>query len=114
LVPLPRPQLPPTTITIPGPGPSEPRIPESHSVSTPADVTPATKPVPTVLSSPTTSRDVDASSDHDDEDDGPPAAADPYSNLGGAFGNYLQNEPRPMAAGSQRANRHGDLDDLLF
>ncbi|KAF5381023.1 hypothetical protein D9615_003918 [Tricholomella constricta] len=115
LVPLPRPQLPPAAINIPGPGPSEPRIDEAH-IS--ADDTPATEsapPAPPAPSSSNFSKEADISSDHDDgDDDEPPRAADPYSNLDGAFGNYLQDEPRPMAAGNQQANRHGDLDDLLF
>ncbi|GLB34995.1 putative adaptins are components of the adaptor complexes which link clathrin to receptors in coated vesicles [Lyophyllum shimeji] len=113
IIPLPRPQLPPTTITVPGPGPVEPQLPESHNASNPPDVTPAAKPAPPPPASASIDGDA-ALSDHDDEDDGPPAAADPYSNLDSAFGNYLQDEPRPMAAGGQSANRHGDLDDLLF
>jgi len=51
----------------------------------------------------------------DQEVTGPvgPAAGDPYSNLDGAFGNYMADEPRPMAA-SSRAGRPNDDDDLLF
>lgn len=43
----------------------------------------------------------------------PKGKQDPYSNLDGAFGNYLADEPQPIAA-SHRAGRHNDLDDLLF
>lgn len=115
LVPLPHAQLPPTEINVPGPGPSEP-TPESQ-ISSMVDVDPATKPAPPVPTFSEASKDTadSTSSDHDDEDeDRVPSASDPYSNLDGAFGNYLQDEPRPMAAGNQRANRHVDLDDLLF
>lgn len=36
--------------------------------------------------------------------------ADPYSNLDGAFGNYIADEPRPM----QDVQQSGMEDDLLF
>ncbi|KAG6854317.1 hypothetical protein C0991_008212 [Blastosporella zonata] len=114
LVPLPRPQLPPASINVPGPGPSE-----SHNTSVPENINLATKPSPPIPSSPTVSKVAGSTSDHggeddeDDEDDGP-RGADPYSNLDGAFGNYLQDEPRPMGTGNQQASRHADLDDLLF
>ena len=35
---------------------------------------------------------------------------DPYSNLDGAFGNYIADEPRPM----QNVQQSGIEDDLLF
>ncbi|KAG6911494.1 hypothetical protein DXG01_014568 [Tephrocybe rancida] len=110
IVPLPRPQLPPASINIPGPGPSEP-----NNNSGPENADPVTKPAPPIPSSPIVSKVTTASSDdEDDEDDGPPVGGDPYSNLDGAFGNYLQDEPRPMGAGNQQARGHADLDDLLF
>lgn len=55
----------------------------------------------------------DAGSDQDEGDARPNGKQDPYSNLDGAFGNYLADEPQPMAAGN-RAGRHNDVDDLLF
>jgi hypothetical protein len=48
----------------------------------------------------------------DDDEEAPRAVGDPYSNLDGAFGNYMADQPRPMTA-----NNHGkteDDDDLLF
>ncbi|KAH0583923.1 hypothetical protein H2248_009512 [Termitomyces sp. 'cryptogamus'] len=112
LVPLPRPQLPPTTINVPGPGPTEPQM---KMISINADL--ALKPAPPIPSSstiPDTTQSLSAHGGDDDDDDGPPVAADPYSNLDGAFGNYLQDEPRPIGTGNQQTNRHADLDDLLF
>lgn len=60
----------------------------------------------------------DQSDGHDeepDDDDEPTGASgnDPYSNLDGAFGGYMADEPRPMGAANTRGGRHGD-DDLLF
>jgi hypothetical protein len=52
----------------------------------------------------TTSADGD-----DDDDEVTHETNDPYSNMDGAFGSYLADEPQPMGK-SQR----GDLDDLLF
>lgn len=54
-----------------------------------------------------------AGSDQDDAGQVDPAGGDPYSNLDGAFGNYMADEPRPMAA-SSRGGRPNDDDDLLF
>lgn len=112
LVSLPRVQLPHTVVSVPGPGPSEPKV------QTPSSVL-ELKPVPSTLDSTTgtpspvvpISREAgDNLSDQDDDDVDPTAAGahDPYSNLEGAFGNYLADEPRPMTGG-----RHND-DDLLF
>jgi AP-2 complex subunit beta-1 len=39
-----------------------------------------------------------------------PSSADPYSNLDGAFGNYVADKPRPM----QDVRQSGIDDDLLF
>ncbi|KAG6878721.1 hypothetical protein C0993_011536 [Termitomyces sp. T159_Od127] len=114
LVPLPRPQLPPATINVPGPGPTEPQT-RNIANNTDPDSKPA-PPIPFSTAIPnTTHPDSGHEGDDDDEDDGPPsAAADPYSNLDGAFGNYLQEVPRPIRTGIQQTNRHADLDDLLF
>ena len=111
LVPLPRPQLPPTSINVSGPGPTEPPITEPELVLPIPTVVPATKPSPSI---PPVSNSADAAQpESDDADDGPAGATDPYSNLGGAFGNYLADEPRPMASVNHRT-RHGDEDDPLF
>ncbi|KAG6889313.1 hypothetical protein C0995_001969 [Termitomyces sp. Mi166 len=112
LVTLPRPQLPPATINVPGTGPTEPQTKAIDD-----NMNPAMKPAPPIPSSstvPTTIHSEHEGDDDDDDDDGPPAAADPYSNLDGAFGNYLQDEPRPIGTGNQQTTRHADLDDLLF
>jgi AP-2 complex subunit beta-1 len=61
-------------------------------------------------SRPNQEEDEDAGSDQDEGDAKPNGKHDPYSNLDGAFGNYLADEPQPIAA----SNRAGDLDDLLF
>jgi AP-2 complex subunit beta-1 len=50
----------------------------------------------------------DAGSDQDEGNARPNGKQDPYSNLDGAFGNYLADEPQPMAAGNRA------VDDLLF
>jgi AP-2 complex subunit beta-1 len=55
--------------------------------------------------------DETTSPDIDDDDAVPSMANDPYSNIDGAFGNYMADEPQPMAAGK---GSRGDLDDLLF
>jgi AP-2 complex subunit beta-1 len=110
LVPLPRPQLP-TSINIPGPGPTEPHIAPPEPAAPIPTVVPETKPSPPI---PSASNGVDATqSESDDAEDEPVGANDPYSNLEGAFGNYLADEPRPMASVNHRT-RHGDEDDLLF
>ncbi|KAF8590560.1 Adaptor protein complex beta subunit [Ramaria rubella] len=46
----------------------------------------------------------DSPTDHE------PGNTDPYSNLDGAFGNYIADEPRPM----QEAHQSGLDDDILF
>lgn len=115
LVPLLRTQLPGSgPISVPGPGPKE-----SHSrdADTEADV-PALPSKAAVEDSPSTSSQQEPDSDDaflDDDDDEPkgPANDDPYSNLGGAFGTYLADEPKPMGAGSHKG-RHGEEEDLLF
>ncbi|KAJ7632574.1 adaptin N terminal region-domain-containing protein [Roridomyces roridus] len=116
LVPVARTQLPPTVVNVPGPGPSEshernetapPPVPDLPAPTT-SKPTPPTPP----LSSENASGDAtdDGSDDEGDADEEPRgrANADPYSNLDGAFGNYLADEPRPMGG------RQGDDEDLLF
>jgi AP-2 complex subunit beta-1 len=119
LVPLPQKDLPTTVVTVPGPGPVEPTR-ESDSNPTTDRLLPSAevlqnKPPP---STPTeeagnllteSAEDEDGNADRDVDDDIPAKANDPYSNLDGAFGNYLIDEPRPVLRG-----QHGDEDDLLF
>jgi hypothetical protein len=69
--------------------------------------------VPSKESRPNQEEDEDAESDQDEGNVKPIGKQDPYSNLDGAFGNYLADEPQPIAA-SNRAGGRGDLDDLLF
>lgn len=111
LVPLPRPHLPAVSINIPGPGPTEPQVAEPELVPPVPTTIPDAKQSPLV---PPMSNDGDTNqSESDDADDEPAGTSDPYSNLDGAFGNYLADEPRPMASVNNRS-RHGDEDDLLF
>ncbi|KAF8894575.1 adaptin N terminal region-domain-containing protein [Infundibulicybe gibba] len=108
LVPVARAQLPPT-INVPGPGPSEP---EPEPEPEPTKTIPTSQEPSHQAESPSASpREPDvASTSHDDEDDDPVENSDPYSNLDGAFGNYLADEPKPITGG----RGHGDEDDLLF
>jgi len=102
-------------VIVPGPGPSEPQLhnpqssPATHTMAPEMKLAPPTPSDPAVDGPDTNT----ASSDHDETNDGPTGSSDPYSNLDGAFGNYLADEPRPMAAGSHRV-RHDEEDDLLF
>lgn len=68
---------------------------------------------PPAPKTPYAERDEEGDDAGSDQDDTAPAAGDPYSNLDGAFGNYMADEPRPMAA-SGRGGRPNDDDDLLF
>jgi AP-2 complex subunit beta-1 len=119
LVPLTRTELPAAAIVVPGPGP-----PETHSDPSPAlpDTT-GTKPQPPIQNETPSShlletsetpmitpRGDDSDGDEDGDDHVPPQGNDPYSNLDGAFGNYLADEPRPM----NHAGRNKEEDDLLF
>ncbi|KAH8833792.1 adaptin N terminal region-domain-containing protein [Flagelloscypha sp. PMI_526] len=80
------PPLPRPSISSEGPPPPPPR---DDSVDPEADEE-ATSPISMTSSS--------------------PPANDPYSNLAGAFGNYLADEPRPMGGAGQK----GDYDDSLI
>ena len=116
LIPLTPTQLPHTTITVPGPGPNESHSVQSALLTT--DDPDLPEAVPSKGSRPNQKDDDDdddddAGSDQDESSVKPNGKQDPYSNLDGAFGNYLADEPQPIAA-SNRAGRHGDLDDLLF
>lgn len=111
LIPLTPVQLPPMAINVPGPGPNE-----SHSQS---ELLTADNPELPEVAVSKESRliqegdEEDAGSDQDEGNPEPNGKHDPYSNLDGAFGNYLADEPQPIAA-SNRQGRHSDLDDLLF
>jgi AP-2 complex subunit beta-1 len=112
LIPLTQTQLPPTTINVPGPGPNESHSAQSGFLTT--DNSDLPEAVPSEESRPNQEEDEEnAGSDQDEGNAKPNGKHDPYSNLDGAFGNYLADEPQPIAA-SNRAGRHGDLDDLLF
>ena len=111
LIPLTQTQLPHTTINVPGPGPNESHSAQSGFLTT--DKPDLPEAVPTKESHQNQEEDEDAGSDQDEGNVKPNGEHDPYSNLDGAFGNYLADEPQPIAA-SSRVGRHGDLDDLLF
>ncbi|KAH9484294.1 Beta-adaptin-like protein C [Psilocybe cubensis] len=117
LIPLAAAQLPPSIVRVPGPGPIE-----SHS--TPVDLLATDQPEgeagaeETPQPAQTSLLDDEDGEDlgSDQEDEAVATAGkdsrDPYSNLDGAFGNYIADEPKPMGANS-RGGRHDD-DDLLF
>lgn len=124
LVPLARPQLPATAISVPGPGPIEPH--------TRNQLTDASLNAPKVGSSvplqgahllgeataggydsadyglvdEDAEAGADGDGDDDDIDNGP--VADPYANLDGAFGGYLADKPQLMLGRQTDIN---DLDD---
>jgi len=110
LIPLTPIQLPPMAVSIPGPGPNE-----SHSGQPGLLAADNPEPLEAVASkeSRLSQEEEDAGSDQDETNAEPNGKQDPYSNLDGAFGNYLADEPQPISA-SNRSGRHNDLDDLLF
>jgi AP-2 complex subunit beta-1 len=117
LVPLTRTELP-RVINVPGPGPTETRSsdPAPPVPVPPVPVTLASKPAPPLppdADSEVQDDEEDRNDDNGDEDEhvgSRRAAADPYSNLDGAFGNYLQaDDPKPLHHG-----RNVDEDDPLF
>lgn len=123
LIPLSPTALPPAVVNVPGPGPVE-----SHSSSLVDDEPPPPPPPETKAPLPppqngNTNRTDDLAEgngdgsdiDDDDDDDVPRTirkSDDPYANLEGAFGTYIGDDPRPMAAGG--AQGRNDMDDLLF
>jgi|SRR6188768_3210820 len=124
LIPLGPTQLPATApVNIPGPGPTESHstavslVNDNAADSAPPPPPPELKGPPLPPQAPRTNGEEgeeDAGSDVDDDDDAAPTTSrsnDPYSNLDGAFGNYLADEPRPMGAS---ARGRSDIDDLLF
>ncbi|CAK5264578.1 unnamed protein product [Mycena citricolor] len=116
LIAVARPNLPSSSVKVAGPGPVEShepslQAPPATAAAAAADVEPSA-----VKSKPTPPIPERASTDDDDENDGdddlPPAtSSDPYSNLSGAFGDYMTDQPRPMETGTRR---QGEDDDLLF
>ena len=114
LIPLTQTQLPHTTVNVPGPGPTESHSAQSGFLTTDNPDNPdLPEAAPSKESRLNQEEDEEVGSDQDEDDVKPNSKQDPYSNLDGAFGNYLADEPQPIAA-SNRAGRHGDLDDLLF
>jgi len=106
LIPLAPTQLQHTTVNVPGPGPTESHSAQSGFLTT--DNPDLPEAVPSKESRPDQEEDEDAGSDQDEGNVKSNGKQDPYSNLDGAFGNYLADEPQPIAG------RHGDIDDLLF
>jgi len=119
LVTLTRPQFPSIAISVPGPGPIEPARPSLQ----PDEVNKAPQPI-LVESTRSDERDLldvegddgaggDSGDGYPDGDDDAAVvkAADPYAELGGAFGGYTTDAPQPVGG---RGGRGGDLDDLLF
>ena len=117
LVPLSLPHLPPTTVTVSGPGPVEP------APTLPAGMPKPEPPVPiageqdlldvddATMEAASPNSGEDGEPDVDGEDGVGGRAGDPYANLDGAFGGYLADKPQPI--GGSRG-RNADLDDLLF
>jgi len=104
-------QLPLTEINVPGPGPIESHSPNHLEDPPPPPPVPEKRsPIPQTNEKQEELVDGDTSSDQEEETE--PKVNDPYANLGGAFGNYLADEPRPMAAMDGRGRK--DLDDLLL
>lgn len=104
LLPLPRPQLPPTEIHIPGPGPSEPQKASELEAARTDLRSYAAAGHP---SEPKASEDLEGTESDVDEAEAQNGSGDPYSKLDSAFQNYLQDEPRPISTA-----QHDDL--LLF
>jgi hypothetical protein len=117
-IPLSRNAVEPTSINVPGPGPVETHTRKPSPPPIPANINTfkPPPPIPTESSPSSESKDLldvneATSPDVDDDDAVPSMANDPYSNIDGAFRNYMADEPQPMAAGK---GSRGDLDDLLF
>lgn len=109
LVSLPRMQLPGApAIHVAGPGPAEPVV---QSIPPSPLVKPSLAVPPVARGADSPSVESDEVAEDADADDEPRGAGDPYSDLDGAFGNYLADQPRPITAGNRA---HGDEDDLLF
>ncbi|KJA20194.1 hypothetical protein HYPSUDRAFT_203899 [Hypholoma sublateritium FD-334 SS-4] len=114
LIPLAPTQLPPGVVTVPGPGPNEARSDPAPTINAAdSDGPPPVQSKRTDVQADDEEDDAGSEQDDDDDDDNTPAIRDPYSNLDGAFGNYVTDQPRPMAANKGGGRSH-DEDDLLF
>ncbi|KAF7322939.1 AP complex subunit beta [Mycena chlorophos] len=113
LVGVARPTLPTTSVAVAGPGPIEShQHPNEEPPPPPSpDNVGSSKPTPPIPPREEGENSEEDGGDDNDDDEPPPTAKnhDPYSNLDGAFGNYLADEPRPMAGGNRQ-----DEEDLLF
>ncbi|KII88571.1 hypothetical protein PLICRDRAFT_698930 [Plicaturopsis crispa FD-325 SS-3] len=124
LVPLMRTTLPRSAAPISIPGPNEPSMAPPPSVPAPSAVLNTSKPPPPIPTESSSNGLLDVSTSSstadsgvgDEDDEEPKGAPDPYSNLDGAFGGYLADQPQPMGPGrtAARGGAGGDLDDLLF
>lgn len=112
-IPLSRHTAEPTNIVVAGPGPAETHIIRPSPPPVPTGLNTSKPPPPIPTDSALESEDLlDLSeAEVDDDDIVSTKAKDPYSNIDGAFGNYMLDEPQPMTAGKVL---RGDLDDLLF
>lgn len=118
LIPLATAQLPPSFIKVPGPGPNESHLtkPDAEPSEAEGGAEDATPPPVPKTSLPDVDDEDGEDLASDQEEDAVNTAGrtdrDPYSNLDGAFGNYIADEPRPMGANGQGGRN--DDDDLLF
>ncbi|KAI6028363.1 adaptin N terminal region-domain-containing protein [Pisolithus orientalis] len=114
ILPLSRPHLPPTTITVQGPGPIEPTyVPPAEPSKLVASATSEASgqdllDVDNAIARPGS---YDGEIDVDGEDEVPVKTGDPYANLDGAFGGYLADKPQPMSSGR---GGNTNFDDLLL
>ncbi|KAI6039036.1 adaptin N terminal region-domain-containing protein [Pisolithus marmoratus] len=114
LLPLSRSHLPPTTVTVQGPGPIEPTSGPPAEPSKPLASAPSETDgqdlldVDNVVVRP---GNYDGEADVDGEDEVPGKAGDPYANLDSAFGGYLADKPQPIHSGR---GGHANFDELLL
>jgi AP-2 complex subunit beta-1 len=98
-------------IAVAGPGPVEPSADTPAGPATHSDEQESNGHETSLLGA-----NPDMSGDQEPDDDEGPLppkladASDPYSNLEGAFGNYLADQPKPV----QNRSQGNDLDDLLL
>ncbi|KAF9532938.1 Adaptor protein complex beta subunit [Crepidotus variabilis] len=129
LIPLAPTALPPSVVNVTGPGPIESHssnLVDAEALERPPPPPPPESKLPIQpqtngdgqqdQSTAEVSRNGNSSEPEDDDDDVAPLpkSDDPYANLAGAFGTYMADEPRPMAAGGGGGRGRNDLDDLLF
>lgn len=99
-------------MTVPGPGPNEIRNETAPTDDTEEADESAPAPAAKTEAKATDEDEDGGSEDDDDDDEARPVNRDPYSNLDGAFGNYVTDQPRPMAANAR--GRANEEDDVLF